>query len=173
MKKILFVGAFGLLGAVLVNAQQNSVKVNPFALLGGADLITYERAIGGPSTIGLSAGFGGFKVNGIKYKTAGVSAFYRYYLHSTALRGWYGHGGLSYNLGEVIDNYTYATRNDSSKYSSLGGNVKAGYQWIWNSGLTLDLNGGIQYLGFFYSDDNQVNASGLLPAFGLALGYSF
>lgn len=180
MKKFFLVGALALCGAM--SAQKNSVKANPFALLGGSDLVSYERAIGGNSTIGVGAGIGGFKLGGVKYSQAGGSVFYRYYFNE-ALKGWYGQGSASYSGGSVkmgdsgftIDNTNSV--NEKVSFGAFGAQAKAGYQWIWNSGFTLDLNAGIGYTSLSYDTSNNnltgLKASGVLPQFGIALGYSF
>lgn len=184
MKKFFLVGALALCGAM--SAQKNSVKANPFALLGGSDLVSYERAIGGNSTVGVGAGIGGFKLGGVKYSQAGGSVFYRYYF-GEALKGWYGHGGVSYSGGKVKTenegisfdiNANSISANKSSeevKFGAFGAQVKAGYQWVWNSGFTLDLNAGIGYTSFNYdnSETTGLKGNGILPALGVALGYSF
>ncbi|QAR29908.1 hypothetical protein EQP59_00305 [Ornithobacterium rhinotracheale] len=60
MKKLFLVGVLALLG--IANAQQNSVKVAPFSLLlFGKDMVTYERAVGEKSSVGLGAGLGVLK----------------------------------------------------------------------------------------------------------------
>lgn len=177
MKKLFLVGAFALFGAM--NAQQNSVKLNPFAILGGSDLLTYERAVGEQSSVGVGAGYGGFKIADNKYTNLGASVFYRYYF-SEALKGWYGMGGIAYNNGKVTTtgyDENFNTTEEKVNFNSFGGTVKVGYQWLWDSGFTLDLNGGLGYSSFKYDQSGTVNdglkASGLLPAFGLALGYSW
>lgn len=176
MKKLFLAGAMALFGAV--NAQQNSVKVNPFALLGGSDMVTYERAVGAHSSFGVGAGIGGFKFGDVKYKNIGGTVFYRYYF-SQAIRGWYGMGSASYSGGNVKGGVDYELNNREEKvdYNSFGFGAKVGYQWIWNSGFTLDLNAGVGYATFNYDDkadkDLGFKANGVLPALGVALGYSF
>lgn len=179
MKKILLASAIALFG--LANAQENSIKVNPFALLGGSDLVSYERAIGEKSSVGINAGIGGFKLGGLKYTQGGGGAFYRYYFGDQVLKGWYGHGGVSYSGGkvknEVAADFFMDEEVDNSeiKFGSFGVQAKAGYQWVWNSGFTLDLNAGLAYSSFNYKGDDTegLKGSGFLPAFGVALGYSF
>ncbi|WP_018676487.1 DUF3575 domain-containing protein [Riemerella columbina] len=175
MKKLFLVGALALFGAV--NAQQNSVKVNPFALLGGTDMVTYERAISGNSSVGLGGGIGGFKIGDVKYSNAGGTIFYRYYFNE-ALKGWYGMGSVAYSGGTVKYTDGFNNKEEKQNFSSFGGGVKAGYQWLWNSGFTLDLNAGLGYSSFNYDSNESSNnialkASGVLPMFGVALGYSF
>lgn len=49
MKKVLLIAVFIICGLWSVNAQENVVKVNPIAVLGGTDLVSYERVIGDQS----------------------------------------------------------------------------------------------------------------------------
>lgn len=95
------------------------------------------------------------------------------------MKGWYGHCGVSYSGGKVKQDAIYfdgeKLTSDDIKYGSFGLQVKAGYQWVWNSGFTLDLNAGLGYSSFNYDggDALGLKASGVLPAIGVALGYSF
>lgn len=95
------------------------------------------------------------------------------------MKGWYGHCGVSYSGGKVKQDAIYfdgeKLTSDDIKYGSFGFQVKAGYQWVWNSGFTLDLNAGLGYSSFNYDggDALGLKASGVLPAIGVALGYSF
>lgn len=169
MKKLLLVGALALFGAV--NAQQNSVKVNPFAILGGSDMVSYERAIDENSTIGVGTGFSSYKVMDAKYSSIAASVFYRYYFKE-ALKGWYANAGVNYYNGKTtLEGYA------DNKYNSFGVSGKMGYQFLWDSGFTLDLNAGLTYRNYKYDnadvDSNTFKASGVGPAFGIALGYSW
>lgn len=168
MKKLFLVGALALFGAM--NAQQNSVKFNPLAVFGGSDMFTYERAVGEHSTVGVGAGFSSYKISEVSYSSIAGSLFYRYYF-SEVLKGWYGNAGLSYYSGKT----TYNDAKDN--YSSFGVNGKFGYQWVWSSGFTLDLNGGLVYRNYKYDsgnlDSSIFKANGVGPAFGLGLGYSW
>ncbi|QAR29907.1 hypothetical protein EQP59_00300 [Ornithobacterium rhinotracheale] len=100
--------------------------------------------------------------------------FYRYYFKEV-LKGWYGMGAIAYGGGTVKN--TEDSDIEKVKFNSFNGKIKAGYQWLWNSGFTLDINGGFGYNSFNYNTNTQdisdLKASGILPAFGLALGYSF
>lgn len=173
MKKLFLVGALALLG--IANAQQNSVKVDPFSLLlFGKDMVTYERAVGEKSSVGLGAGLGTLKANDLSYNNVGGTLFYRYYFKEV-LKGWYGMGSVAYGSGTVKN--TENSDTEKVKFNSFNGKIKAGYQWLWNSGFTLDINAGLGYNSFNYDtkaqDTPNLKASGILPAFGLALGYSF
>lgn len=169
MRKLFLVGAFALFG--LANAQQNSIKANPLALLGGSDMFTYERAIDSNSTIGVGVGFTSYTITDAKYTSIAGSVFYRYYFKE-ALKGWYANGGVSYYNGKA----TLSGYSDD-KFNSFGATAKMGYQFLWDSGFTLDLNAGMTYRNYKYdnpnTDSSLFKASGVFPAFGIALGYSW
>ena len=61
-------------------------------------------------------------------------------------------------------------------FNSFKIGAKFGHQWVWNSGFSLDLNLGVAYNTFKYSENTYLESlqgSGVLPNLGLALGYSF
>ncbi|MFC6268017.1 DUF3575 domain-containing protein [Frigoriflavimonas asaccharolytica] len=66
--------------------------------------------------------------------------------------------------------------------SAIGGGVRAGYQWIFGSGFTLDINLRASYKTFTYKYDNaadeefygnDLKASGVLLTRSFGLGYAF
>ncbi len=73
------------------------------------------------------------------------------------------------------DMFTYDDSKDN--YSSFGVSAKMGYQWVWDSGFTLDLNGGLVYRTYNYDsssiDSSVLKANGIGPAFGFGLGYTW
>ena len=177
MKKLLLI-VFAVLGSMAVNAQDNVVKINPLSILGGSDLISYERYLTDHTSGVISAGFGGFKIGGFKYKSAGAGLQYRYYL-SESLFGFYGGAVLAFHKGKVEskDELNLGTASDT-KFSSFGGGLKVGYQWIWDSGFSLDLNLGASYKKFNYdstADESSIGlkGNGIGPTLGLGLGYAF
>ena len=180
MKKVLLIAVFIICGLWSVNAQENVVKVNPIAVLGGTDLVSYERVIGDQSSAVISGAIGGFKFGGVDYSSFGVGAQYRYYF-SEVLKGWYGAGDAAFQSGDVEVEDLFGSSSSSSKtdFSAFRVGAKAGYQWIWNSDFSLDLNFGIAYSSFNYddNDDNSsfsiLKASGVLPTFGFGLGYAW
>jgi hypothetical protein len=188
MKKLLLVGAIALMGT-FANAQENSIKANPAALLGGSDLITFEHKFSDNMSGVIGAGYGGFKFGGSKYTTYGAGVQGRYYFEE-AMTGFYGAAIVDYTSGKVkIEDYfggfggTSSSSNSAeADISAIGGGVRAGYQWIFDSGFTLDINLGASYKSFdykwnstadetFYGDG--LKASGVLPTGSIGLGYSF
>jgi hypothetical protein len=178
MKKLLLFVAFAAFGFSFSNAQENAVKVNPLAILGGTDLVSYERALTDNASGIISAGIGGFSIGNFSYSSYGAGLQYRYYF-SEVIRGWYGGGAVAFQGGnvEAEDNFDGSSSEEIS-FGAFSGGIKGGYQWSWDSGFTLDLNLGINYVNFSYDDtDNSsfdsLDGSGILPQFGFGLGYAF
>ena len=178
MKKIILMLAIGAF-SFAAHAQENAIKVNPFAILGGNDLVSYERAFNDNSTGIISAAYTSFGFSGAKYQSVGAGLQYRYYF-SEAIRGWYLGAGIGYQSGNVEgDGDTFSDIESESvdvDFSSFTGGIKGGYQWSWDSGFTLDLNLGANYVNFTYDDSEEstnFDGTGILPSFGLGLGYAF
>ena len=181
MKKILLtavaVFAFGF-----ANAQENIIKANPLAVLGGTDLLSFEHKIGDNTSALLGLGYGGFSIGGAKYTSMGVEAQYRYYFEE-ALKGFYAGGQIGYTSGKVtldsfdLVGFSMVSTSSETKFTSTIVGGKGGYQWVWSSGFSLDLNFGLAYNSFSYksSDEDFANlkGSGVLPNFGFGLGYAF
>ncbi len=182
MKKLLFVSAMILTSTISVFAQTedvkpNVVKLNPLGALFGAANISYERALNEKSSILIAPSFGFFKTGGFKYTTYGLGAEYRFYFSKsrTAPSGIYAGPGAGVTFGTA--KYDDGS-GDNDKTNITGFNAKAilGHQWIWSSGFTLDLNGGIQYLNLKFKDEDfsgNEAFSGILPALSVAIGYNF
>ena len=183
MKKIAC-AAF-LLTSLLMNAQDNVIKINPLAILGGSDLVSYEKVITDNSSVILGVGYSQFKLGEFDYSNMGAELQYRYYL-SEVLSGWYAGGQAGYSKGKVDLNILYYDLfapqdmfySDDSEvsFNSFKIGAKFGHQWVWNSGFSLDLNLGVAYNTFKYSENTYLESlqgSGVLPNLGLALGYSF
>ncbi|WP_438962954.1 DUF3575 domain-containing protein [Nonlabens sp.] len=178
MKKLLLIAAVAVFGMGMSSAQENAVKVNPLAILGGTDLVSYERALNDNSSAILSGAIGGYTIGSFKYSSYGAGAQYRYYFDEV-IRGWYGAGSVAYQSGNVeLDDFSGQGDSDEISFGAISAGVKGGYQWSWDSGFTLDLNLGINYVNFSYDDtDNSsfssLKGSGVLPQFGFGLGYAW
>jgi len=181
MKKILLtavaVFAFGF-----ANAQENIIKANPLSILGGTDLLSFEHKVGDNTSALLGLGYGGFSIGGAKYTNMGVEVQYRYYFEE-CLKGFYAGGQIGYTSGKVtldspsISGYNVVYKSSETNFSSMIVGAKGGYQWVWGSGFSLDLNLGLAYNNFTYKSSDAafsgLQASGVLPNFGFGLGYAF
>jgi len=183
MKKLLLITVLAFFTISNIQAQENAIKVNPLAILGGIDLVSYERALLGNTSGLISAGYGSFKIDNVFYKSFGVGLQYRYYLEE-ALNGWYAAAIVSYQSGyveaETISNNSSLVYYSKRDFTAFGGGFKAGYQWLWDSGFTLELNLGSTYRLFKYSFDSNsqenlidFKTSRVFSAFGFGLGYAF
>lgn len=183
MKKIILTAA-AVFAFGFANAQENIIKVNPLAILGGTDLLSFEHKIGDNSSAVLGLGYGGFKIGDAKYTNMGAEVQYRYFFEES-LKGIYVGGQLGYSSGKVTldgipsfdENFNLVSTSNEIKFGALKVGVKGGYQWVWDSGFSLDLNLGIAYNKFSYKNSDPefstLKASGVLPNFGFGLGYAF
>jgi len=180
MKKMFFVVAFAAasFAAKAQDAPTNVVKLNPLGLIFGSANLAYEKALNEKSSFLIAPQFGGFKLGGVKYSSFGLGAEYRFFLSNTksAPEGFYAGPGLAFNSGKV--KYEgFEDGDEKVKFSSFGGKVIIGNQWIFDSGFTIDLNGGISFQKFSYKDGEEdsfgLKGSGVLPALGFSIGYAF
>lgn len=179
MKKFILLAIVSIAFTFKGSAQeyQNVVKINPLGALFGSANVAYERALNEGSSVVIAPSFGLLKSAGFKYTSFGIGAEYRFYFskEKSAPMGFYAGPGAGFNFGEA--KWDDSNNDNSNKTSFSGFNVKGiiGYQWIWSSGFTLDLNGGIQYLDFKFKDSDVTGTpiSGVLPTIGFSLGYSF
>lgn len=181
MKKlIVLVAAVALTTSALAQKEgtgiKNVIKLNPLGFLFGQASLGYERAINDKSSFMISPTFGGLKLGGFKYSQFGLGAEYRFYLSKTktAPEGFYAAPGVNFSTGKVKED----GNSIEAKFNSFGVKGVIGNQWIFNSGFVIDLNGGIQYSNFKYSDNdnsvfNSLKGSGIFPALTFAIGYAF
>lgn len=169
MKKIIFIFTACLTLGV-AKAQENSIKVNPLAFFGGSDLVSYERKLTDNITGLIGAGYASYSLLSLKYTSFGSELQGRYYFKE-ALQGFYGGAQAGLNGGKVDDGM-----GSFVSYTGIRLGGKVGYQWLWNSGFTLDLNLGYAYNTFSYGANNNaisLAGSGTMPNLGFGLGYSF
>ena len=98
----------------------------------------------------------------------GVEGAIRAYLSGrkyNAPRGWF----LSPNI-----HYGHA-KNSETKDSGniIAASFGTGYQWVWESGLTLDLGIGLGYISVFGFESDEDNDSGLIIPLEFGIGYNF
>lgn len=176
MKKIVLVLAvvFAVSSVKAQDGKMNVVKVNPLGLLFGNAGLSYERALTAKSSVQINGNFGGLSVGGVKYTSFGAGADYKFYLSNSkeAPAGFYAAPGAAFYSTKVKETGGTSFTGSGAVIRGLIGN-----QWIWDSGFSLDLFGGVNYyLGGSIKGTGGVEYtkfSGVLPALGVGIGYAF
>jgi len=174
MKKLMIAFAIVLFGMSSVKAQDYNgiIKVNPIGFAIGVFNVTYEKPLSETSSVTIGASY--FNWSNLDISGIGADLGYRFYFsnNTTAPEGLF--AGPVLSLGSY--SYDYSTYNGEGDYTtekqsvfSIGGGVKAGYQWVWDSGVALDL-----YFGYGYraAKFDNYDYSGGYPILGLAIGYA-
>ncbi len=171
MKRFLII-VFAVCVVFLANAQEftHVFKVSPIGMLFGHFSGTYEKVVTEKSSFLINANYINRTFLGVHTISGGGAVNYRYYLGSEKLApiGFYLSPGFSYS--------NYSIGQDVLNASSFAFSAVGGYQWVWNFGLSLDLNIGFQYA---VSNDATVSTinlgsfSGVVPKFGVSLGWAF
>jgi hypothetical protein len=174
MKKIIVV--FGLSMAIVLQgyAQDevqenlpNVVKLNPIGLAFGNINLGYQRALAPAHAFQVSANYW-YKIFGTEVSGFGIRGGYQFFLTSQtkeAPEGFYIGPQISYNsLNE---------KGTDVSVSAFGVGAMLGYQWIWNSGLCLDLGIGPVYQFANEKGGTETSYQGFLPNITIALGWNF
>jgi hypothetical protein len=154
--------------------KKNVIKINPIGFLFGNASVGFERAINDNSAIQVNGSFGGISLGGVKYTNVGFGIDYKYYFakDKSAPLGFYASPGVGFYSVKVKE-------AGGTSVSGSGFIIKGviGNQWIWDSGFSLDLFGGINfYAGGKIKGSGGVEYTkynGVLPALGLGIGYAF
>jgi hypothetical protein len=157
-----------------VNAQENIIKAGAF--IGNIGL-QYERSISNNFSVVGQIGYSNLStsINNKESVSKGLGYYFegRYYFSPSdnKMQGW--HIGPYYNRINVKDD------NSTTKVSSFG--LSAGYQWVFNSQLTLNamIGGGTLNVKNDKSDfinflkDFGFFDGSFLPHIGISFGYNF
>ncbi len=167
MKKLLIVFAVVLFGMSSLKAQEASgiIKVNPIGMVFGVFNATYEKPLNEKSSISLGASF--FNWSSINVSGLGVSSEYRFYFSNNSEAP---HGMFAAPVLEINSMSYDGYNGEKESLLAFGGGVKAGHQWLWDSGITLDLYFGYGYMSAKFE---HYDATGGYPMLGLAIGYAF
>ena len=167
MKRCLITITMVCLAVFCMNAQDQIIKTNPLGLAFGNFNATYEKVINEKSSFLVSANYT-YRVFGVDVSAFGFGGAYRFYFSHAKKQvpeGFYINPQANFNFGSV----------DEFNYTGIGIGAEIGYQWIWDSGVVLDLGIGPNYitLGGDTDDIDFDNTSGIFPSATLAIGYSF
>lgn len=174
MKKVFLFVAVAFV-SFIAKAQDNVVKVNPLGLVIGVFNVSYEKAINESGAIEVGANY--FNWKNLDLSGMGGEVAYRIYFskNNDAPEGIYGApfinvNSMKYKYTTLDSNFIPVEKDDSAV--GFGGGVKGGYQWIFDSGLALDLFFGYGYTSVKF-DEAAYDYSGGVPRLGVALGYNF
>ncbi|PKP03755.1 MAG: hypothetical protein CVU11_07095 [Bacteroidetes bacterium HGW-Bacteroidetes-6] len=196
MKKLYVIVAASLMLAFANQsmAQSNAVKLNIFSLIFNCYNVSYERAIDDMHTVQLGFYYWGNDLSDGDLKSnltgIGVTPEFRIYFDE-ALSGFYVAPFLRYQNYSISEEYNWDENNDGvytveeykAAYTSIGGGVLAGHQWLLGEHFTIDSFIGPAYYArsFKVKDtgaDEDFDYSGSLYdgftiRFGVTFGFAF
>ncbi len=170
MKKLVLFLAIATFALGLSAQPTNIIKTNPIGLAFGNFNATYEKTLGSSASI-LIKGQYMYKLFGLDVNLAGGGLGFRYYFtHAKKAipSGFYINPQAVFMYGGITDEY------DGTTYSAttLGFGAELGYQWVWESGFTLDLGLGPSYTRASGNNGGE-GVSGILPSATIAIGFAF
>jgi len=172
MKKILFSVFF--FSICFQSFSQTTEK--SLAIYGSARLVL-EKPIDNYSTVSIIPSVGVLNTNDVNYLLFGIGSEYRYYLTGTAPVGFYSGIGIGYSYGNArIANENLAGYNKKTDVGGVLGHLVIGRQWIFESGLLLNINLGAHYLNMNFKHSTAEFSSvkafkGVMPGIGICIGY--
>jgi len=171
MNKKLTVLVLGLFLSGVTMAQDSPtknkiIKTNPIGLAFGNINLTYEMALSNATSFQVGGNFF-TKILGTEVSGFGINGGFRYYITNAtkpAPQGFYVGPRVAYN--------SFTEKSTDEKATTLGIGALIGYQWIFGSGVTLDLGAGPTYL--FASDSSTTgDFTGIIPNITFAIGFNF
>lgn len=152
-------------------AQSNAVKINILSPIVSTANVAFEHVLSENSSIQLGVFYTGAKVSDLKYSGVGITPEYRIYLSETsAPAGFYVGPYLRYQSQKL----TIEDGSGKASFSSFGGGVVIGKQWVFKQRVTFDI-----FLGPGYNAGNikvesgsedEFDLSGAFDGFGLRSG---
>jgi hypothetical protein len=160
---------------ITVATEKNVLKINTVALIIGTGSVFYERKVTDLVSAQLGVGYLNYKIEDTKFSGLILTPECKFYIRKNAIDGFYISPYLRYNQ------YKYTNSEDSGegKYTSMGGGVAFGRQWIFKKGFMMDL-----FFGGHYTDGSVNITSGTEPTdvtkfegfktrVGFAIGFAF
>lgn len=155
MKKIVL--TFFALGLILFSFQtkaqtekQNIIKVNFLSPVVSTASLFYERSVSESSSVQLGFFYTGASAGDTKLRGFGITPEFRYYLSDKGSpEGFFLAPFLRYQsfdlTVESVDFNTGANTEDKADYTSFGGGLLIGGQWVFKDKISLDVWGGPTY----------------------------
>ncbi|HPB13984.1 MAG: DUF3575 domain-containing protein [Bacteroidales bacterium] len=160
---------------VTVAPEKNVLKVNTLSLLVGTGSIFYEREISDLVSAQMGVGYMGYTLGKTKFSGLILTPECKFYIRNNAIDGFYFAPYLRYNKF----GYESKEGDNEGQYSSYGGGLAFGRQWIFKKGFVIDF-----FFGGHYTDgsidiksggepEDVTKIEGLKVRVGLALGFAF
>ncbi len=154
------------IGAFAQAELPNVIKLNPISLAFGNFNLNYQRAINDATALQIGANYW-YKIFGTEVSGIGVRGAYHFFITNRAKpapEGFY--------IGPQVAYNSLTEKESNEKVTAFGVGLMLGYQWIWDSGVTLDLGAGPMYQ---FADETSTGTSleGFLPNITIAIGYNF
>lgn len=174
MTKKLFSAVIVVLLTVLTHStfgQSNVIKLNVFSPLLKTLNVSYEAKVSASSSFQLGFFYTTYTPAEVSFKGIGITPEYRFYLSDTdAPAGVYVAPFLRYQNFKLTDE----TTSDEGTFSSFGGGLVIGKQWILKEKIALDA-----FFGPSYSGGKAEATTGgstfdtdVFDGFGLRLGFN-
>jgi hypothetical protein len=160
---------------ITVATEKNVIKVNTLALIIGTGSIFYERKVTDLASAQLGVGYLNYKIEDTKFSGLILTPECKFYIRKNAIDGFYISPYLRYNQYK----YKASEATSEGSYTSVGGGVAFGRQWILRKGFVMDF-----FFGGHYTDGKVDIQSGAEPAdvtkfegfktrVGFAIGFAF
>ncbi len=145
----------------------NTIKINPLSALFRTGSVFYEHKVSEKASVQLGAAFTGLKIDDTRFSGFSITPEYRIYPKGNALSGLYVAPYARYQ------NFSVKDEEAKGSYSSIGGGLLVGRQWVYNSGFTLDLFFGPAYnAGKIKAEagSEEPEVKGSIDGFGIRTG---
>ncbi|MCS6968028.1 MAG: DUF3575 domain-containing protein [Bernardetiaceae bacterium] len=182
----------GCIGATLIGLQaqqaksqseepaKNLIKANLLSPVVRTGSFFYERALNEKSALQLGIFYTGSSVFGTLFRGIGITPEYRFYVSESkqAPAGFYVAPFLRYQNLRLIDK---DNTNLTADYTSFGGGVCVGNQWLFKNQVSLDLFGGPSFNATSLTTRNGATREDFFLGnlgyfsfrFGITLGFAF
>jgi hypothetical protein len=175
MKKLVVcLAAITLLVSTLsVSAQtkSNMLSTNPLGMIFGIFNLEYQKGIGEKDAIGISGMY--WKPPAIDLSIIGASISYNIYFKST-FHGFFIKPSISIGFASwkytTLDMNTFMPTTADKTAMDFGLGAIAGYRWLWDSGFSIGLGGGMTYT---FGSFEGIDFGGVSPALLFDLGWAF
>ena len=139
----------------------NRITFNPLGIILGAGSVNYERRLSNHVSLEVSPTFFYWGWDDSDTFGGGLSLGANFYVKPNAPRG------LHFNISALGGDVNC----DGDNTYVAGGRALVRYNWVWDSGFTLGLGGGVQYV--HVGGDYVSGLNGVLPAVSFNIGYAW